>query len=159
MNTRQRFLMTAITALSTLAFSQSASADRLMMGEAQMLPRYRQECASCHMAYPPEFLSKPAWNRIMAGLDKHYGTDASLDAATVQEISKWLSQHAGTYKRVTPSSPQDRISTTPWFERKHRKIAADVFQRALIKSAANCAACHIKADQGNYDEDFVRIPK
>lgn len=141
------------------ALAGCANADQLMTSEAQMPPKYRQECASCHMAYPPEFLSKSAWSRIMKGLDQHYGTDASLDAATVQEISNWLNQYAGTYKRVTPTTRQDRISTAPWFERKHRKISADVVQRASIKTVANCAACHTKAVQGNYDEDYVRIPK
>lgn len=150
-------LTTALLAM--LATSRQAHADQPTMTEAQMLPKYRQECAGCHMAYPPGFLSKSAWTRIMNGLEKHYGSDASLDEASVREISKWLGQHAGSYKRVIESSPQDRITTTAWFERKHREIKPEVFKRASIKSAANCAACHVKADQGNFSDDFVRIPK
>jgi hypothetical protein len=34
-----------------------------------------------------------------------------------------------------------------------------VFRRASIKSAANCTACHGGADQGNFSEHAVRIPK
>lgn len=162
MMNRQRYLWTAALVagvVSVVSWAYPAHADSRMLSKAQMLPAYQQECASCHMAYSPEFLSKPAWNRIMQRLDKHYGTDASLDAATVKKISNWLAQHGGSYKRVTESSPEDRLSTTPWFVRKHREISPSVFQRASIKSAANCTACHMKAEQGNYDEDFVRIPR
>jgi mono/diheme cytochrome c family protein len=28
-----------------------------------------------------------------------------------------------------------------------------------VKSAANCIACHTQADQGNFDEHTVRIPR
>ena len=43
---------------------------------------YTQECGSCHLAFPPNLLPKASWQSVMHGLDKHYGSDASLDAAT-----------------------------------------------------------------------------
>lgn len=130
---------------------------------SRMLPRnvpeaYMQECASCHTAYPPGMLPARSWQRIMSGLDKHYGTDASLDAATVQQLSGWLLTHAGTYKRVNEEPPQDRLTRSAWFERKHRKIDAQVWKHASVKSPANCAACHTGADQGNYDDNSLRFP-
>ena len=94
----------------------------------------------------------------MTGLDKHYGTDASLDAATVQQLSHWLQSHAGTYKRVAEEPPQDRISKSAWFERKHRAIAPQVWALASVKSAANCAACHTGADKGMFDDDNLQYP-
>jgi mono/diheme cytochrome c family protein len=36
-----------------------------------VLPLYKQECAACHMAYPPGLLPARSWTRIMSGLDKH----------------------------------------------------------------------------------------
>ena len=96
---------------------------------------------------------------IMNGLGKHYGTDASLDAASAQKIGAWLQANAGTYKRVREEPPQDRMTQSNWFLRKHREVAPDVFRRASIKSAANCTACHGGADQGNFSEHAVRIPK
>ncbi|MFZ9480846.1 MAG: diheme cytochrome c [Burkholderiaceae bacterium] len=143
-----------IVSTATMAY-----ASKPMMAEAQMLAQYRQECSGCHMAYPPEFLSKPAWTRVMNSLSRHYGTDASLDPVTVKEISAWLHQHAGTYKRAVASSKEDRLTTTPWFIRKHDKIDATVYQRASIKSPANCAACHTAAHRGDFDDHNVRIPK
>jgi hypothetical protein len=60
---------------------------------------------------------------------------------------------------VREEPPQDRITQSNWFLRKHREVAPDVFRRTSIKSAANCAACHGGADQGNFSEHAVRIPK
>ncbi len=143
--------------LAALGFGQAALAD----GDRRMLPllpKYQQECAACHLAYPPGMLPAASWQRIMANLPKHYGTDASLDPATVGELSTWLGANAGTYKRVSEAPPQDRITTSAWFERKHRKLAPAVWKRAAIGSRANCAACHQGADKGRFDDDHVRIP-
>ena len=87
----------------------------IAMADGNVMPmkvpaKVQAECTSCHMVYPPAFLPKESWGRIMQGLDKHYGTDASLDAQSVKEISQWLNQHAGTYKRVSAPPPQDRIT-------------------------------------------------
>ena len=91
-----------------------ARADERGLQPQQMLPQYRQECAACHLAYPPGMLPARSWNRIMGGLDRHYGTDASLDAATVAQIGKWLEGNAGTYKRVSEAPPDDRITRSAW---------------------------------------------
>ncbi|MDO9095426.1 MAG: diheme cytochrome c [Rubrivivax sp.] len=121
-------------------------------------PAYTQECASCHTAYPPGMLPAASWQRIMTGLDRHYGTDASIDPATVQQIGQWLEAYAGTYKRVAEEPPQDRITRSAWFERKHRKVEPTVWKLPSVKSAANCSACHPGADQGDYDDDKLRMP-
>ncbi len=124
-----------------------------------LLPKYQQECAACHLAYPPGMLPAASWQRLMGGLDKHFGTDASLDAASIKEISTWLNANAGTYKRVREVPPNDRITQSAWFIRKHDEIPAATWKRASIKSAANCTACHTQADKGDFDEDHVRIPR
>jgi mono/diheme cytochrome c family protein len=126
---------------------------------AMMSERYRTECASCHLAYPPALLPLASWRRLLGSLDNHYGVDASLEPAEVLEISKWLEPLAGTYKKVREEPADDRITKAAWFVREHRKIDAEVWLRPSIKSAANCAACHITADEGNYNDKFVRIPK
>jgi mono/diheme cytochrome c family protein len=121
-------------------------------------PAYTQECAGCHLAYPPGLLPAASWQRLMGGLDRHYGTDASLDAATVRDLGRWLHAHAGTTKRVSQAPPQDRITRSAWFERKHRRIDAQVWRLASVKSAAHCAACHVGAEQGRFDDDALRLP-
>ena len=123
------------------------------------LPKYKQECAACHIAYPAGMLPPASWQRIMGGLKQHYGTDASLDEASVQEISRWLTTHAGTYKRVSEAPPQDRITTSAWFVREHREVPAAVWTRAAVGNKANCIACHSKAAEGSFNERDIRVPR
>ena len=120
---------------------------------------YTQECGSCHLAFPPNLLPKASWQRVMNGLDKHYGSDASLDAATQKQIDTWLQTYGGQGKRAREEPPLDRITRSAWFDRKHHEMSASTFKRASIKSRANCTACHRDAAQGDFDEDRVRIPK
>lgn len=137
----------------------TAWADSREMRASAMLPAYQQECAACHMAYPPGMLPAPSWGRMMKGLDKHYGTNASIDEATLRQINTWLQGHAGTYKRVREEPPQDKITTSAWFERKHQKIDPAVWKRPAVGGRAQCMACHTRADQGDFEDDRVRIPK
>jgi hypothetical protein len=123
------------------------------------LPAYQQECTACHQAYPPGMLPAESWQRVMGGLKTHFGVDASLDAATLKTLTPWLVANAGTWKRVSEPPPQDRITRSAWFERKHREIAAAVFKRPAIGSASNCKACHTASDQGDFNEHNVRIPR
>lgn len=155
---KSHFLARIATLMALLTLS-TAWADSREMPASAMLPAYRQECASCHMAYPPGMLPAPSWGRMMKGLDKHYGTDASIDEATLRQINTWLQGRAGTYKRVREEPPQDRITTSAWFEHKHRKIDPIVWKRPAVGGRAQCMACHTRADQGDFDDDRVRIPK
>lgn len=127
-----------------------------------MQPRYQQECAACHLAYPPGLLPAASWQRLMGTLPQHFGTDASLDPATVKEIGQWLQAHAADPRRSKAGAAapaEDRITRSAWFLREHREIAPAAWARPAIKSAANCAACHTRADQGDFDERHIRIPR
>ena len=124
-----------------------------------LLPKYRQECAACHVAYPPGMLPAESWQRLINNLPRHFGTDASLDAASAKELSAWLIANAGTYKRVREAPPQDRITTSAWFTRKHDEVPAAAWKRPAVKSPAQCSACHAQADQGDFNEHHVRIPR
>ncbi len=121
--------------------------------------KHQQECSSCHVAYPPGLLPAASWARIMGGLNKHFGTDASLDVASTTEIASWLQAHAGTDRRGREEPPQDRISKSNWFVRQHDEVSSSTFKRASIGSAANCSACHAGAAKGNFNEHEVHIPK
>ena len=107
-----------------------------------LLPKVQAECAACHIAYPAGMLPAPSWKRLMGSLDHHYGTDASLDEASVHE-----------------EPPQDRITTSAWFVRKHDELAPAIWKQAAVKSAANCIACHTRADKGSFREREITFPK
>ncbi len=152
----------AIRVLSGLLLALGVAHAALADGDKRMvplLPKYQQECAACHVAYPPGMLPAASWERVMANLPKHYGTDASLDEATVKEIGTWLNTNAGTYKRVREDPPQVRITRSAWFVRKHDEVSAVTWKLPAVRSASNCAACHTTADMGNFSERNLRIPK
>ena len=126
---------------------------------AQVNTKFQQECASCHMAYSPGLLPAASWAKIMAGLDRHFGADASVTPSETTEIANWLAKNASN--RWTASTAPLRISESAWFKAKHnsREIAPDVWKRASIKSPANCTACHSAADKGDFNENTIKIPK
>lgn len=140
------------------AASGLAAADEHRM-RTPPLPSYAQECASCHVAYPPGLLSAGSWQRLMSNLPRHFGTDASVDAATQAALTTWLTANAGTGRRVDAAPPEDRITRSAWFQREHRRVTTAVWQRPSIRSASNCGACHRDAAAGDFDEDAVAIPR
>lgn len=122
-------------------------------------PQYKKECASCHMAYPAGLLPSGSWQHLMGNLGQHYGNDASLDAASARAINQYLTSNAGTYKRVSEMPPEDRITESNWFRRKHGKhVNSSTWSRKSIGSPSNCSACHQGAEQGDFNEHSVRIP-
>ena len=124
---------------------------------------FEEECASCHMAYPPQMLDANSWRAVMNGLSKHFGSDASIDEKRRIAITDFLVAHSGGRKtgdtRDAQGKPLLRITETARFDKKHREIAAATWQRASIKSPANCTACHAQAAAGDYNERSIRIPK
>ncbi|MFZ6800754.1 diheme cytochrome c [Undibacterium sp. Di24W] len=140
-------------------FHLAMADDKANQASIPALPKYQQECAACHIAYPAGMLPAASWKRLMNNLPNHFGTDASLDAASVQQISQWLQQYGGTYKRVTTDAPQDRITKSAWFVRKHDEVSAQTWKLAAVKSPSNCMACHQQANLGDFNEQHVRIPR
>lgn len=148
---------TIFIAASLLLVSSSTFAAKMAM-PADVPASYEAECASCHMAYPPALLSEQSWKNLMSGLSKHFGTDASVDAKTQTEITGWLVKNAATRQKYSETAPENRITKTSWFIRKHDEVRADVWKRASIKSPANCGACHIDAAKGIFSENNIKIP-
>jgi hypothetical protein len=130
---------------------------------------YLDECGACHFAFQPELLPARSWEKMMNNLDDHFGTDASLDEETRADISaflRWDSAEKSSAKRAIKflkSIPANqsplRITETRYFIDKHDEITPDVYKRKAIGSAANCEKCHTTANKGNYDDEFVKVPR
>ncbi|MBI1422362.1 MAG: diacylglycerol kinase [Gammaproteobacteria bacterium] len=130
---------------------------------------YKEECASCHMAYPAELLPARSWQAILGKLDKHFGDNASLDSATQQRLLQYLQANsadaaatrlAQRQQRSIPAATTPlRISETAYIRRKHDEIPARLITaNPQVKSLSNCIACHQGAERGVFNEHQVRIP-
>jgi hypothetical protein len=112
-------------------------------------PLVKKECGSCHLAFPPRFLSAEAWGKILDTLPRHFGEDASLPEPTRQTIAAFYAAQAGH------SQPGLlRITQQSWWLREHRALGQARFAQA--KSRANCVACHSAAEAGIYENEGGR---
>lgn len=130
---------------------------------------YKEECASCHMAYPAWLLPARSWQKIMMKLDNHYGDNASLDPATLKILTQYLQDNSAENSRarrankilrsVARDSTPTRISELPYIRHKHDEIPNRYIKtNPKVKSLSNCLACHQGAEQGSFNEHQVRIP-
>lgn len=129
---------------------------------------YREECGSCHLAYPPGMLPAASWKAMLAELDRHFGQNAELDPQAAETLTAWLTANAaeaGTHPlsrkvlRSLDGAAPLRISEVPFIAREHREVKPSVWSRPAVGTVANCGACHGGAEQGDFDEDRIAIPK
>ena len=139
--------MRALLLAALCAVALRAAADKPRLAPD---PAYKAECGSCHVAYPPKLLPAGSWEQLMQRLDRHFGSDASLDAKMHEQISRYLAANAG--RRAAPPGTEPRITETRWFRKEHDEVPAALWKSAAVKSAANCGACHARAEQGDYDD-------
>jgi cytochrome b len=125
------------------------------------------ECASCHILYPPTLLPKKSWQIMMANLEDHFGDDASLDAKDTQSILAYLLDNAAEYSTSEASvnilkSLQNKdtiaITQTPFWKKRHHDIDAKYFKSKQVKSKANCKACHIDIEKGLIEDSNIKMP-
>ncbi len=155
----KRFASRAVLAAFAGCIAAIASAEEHGRRAVPLLPKYAQECGSCHVPYPPRLLPAGSWRSLMADLGRHFATDASLDEASAKAIGAWLEANAGSGKRAAATPPGNRITRSAWFLHEHDEIAPATWRRASVKSASNCAACHAGAERGLFNEHDVRIPR
>lgn len=143
---------------------------RYKTGAAAAVPEnalYKQECSSCHFLYQSWLLPARSWKALMDEQDKHFGENLGLEDDVKKQLLAYLtvnsSEKVGTRwaQRITTSSEgttPKRIMDVPWIKKEHREVA-NAFKRPSIGSASNCGACHTKGAEGNFDEDWVKVPK
>jgi len=49
-----------------------------------------EACGGCHFAYQPELLPSGSWDKILAGLDDHYGEVIEIDPKSKKDIVQYL---------------------------------------------------------------------
>lgn len=118
--------------------------------------KWKEECGSCHFAYPPRLLTAESWRELMGGLNKHFGANAELDAADNREILAFLERYAANGERF--SAATQRITDTPWFRREHRNISPKEWVHPEVRSRSNCTACHQNVARNMWSERNVSVP-
>jgi hypothetical protein len=118
---------------------------------------FNDECGACHLAFPPQFLPARSWQAIMAGLDSHFGENASLDPDTAKQITDYLVANAAgpgspVFRSIDPQTTPLRITETRLWKGIHNEIRASVYDRPDIKSKSNCLACHGGGARGGEDD-------
>lgn len=161
-NTTKRWILdlaawTAGLVASMVLLAHEAMADGKLASPVN--ERWRSECGSCHIAYPPQLLPAPAWQQLMSELGRHFGTDASLDPASAAEIAAYLERYSGSGRRAQRSPASLRITETSWFLHEHDEVAAASWKHPAVRSPANCAACHATADQGDFRKRNIHVPR
>jgi hypothetical protein len=106
---------------------------------------------------------------MMGGLKDHFGENASLDPATTQKLTVFLTENAADRvdsrrsRKIAISIPAQasplRFTETHYFKRQHDEVNAAVWKRKSIGSPANCVACHGRAEAGIFSDEEIRIPK
>lgn len=129
---------------------------------------WREECGSCHGVFHPSLLPARSWQKMMAEQDQHFGSDLALDEPTTQAVLAFMVSNAAeqqateaAYKigqSIPPEAAPQRITETPYWIRKHREISAADWANPLVKSKANCAACHSDADAGTFEDGAMQVP-
>jgi cytochrome b len=130
-------------------------------------PAHQRECGACHYAFNPGLLPAASWAGLMTSLREHFGEDASLDDHTTRSLAIWLvenaaetfdTESANRFRIVAPEDPH-RITSTPYWVRKHARIPLPVFTRRSVGGKVNCQACHRDAESGRYDDQAIAIPE
>ena len=131
-------------------------------------PTYRETCGTCHFAYQPELLPSASWQKILDGLDDHFGEAIKLDPDTRKIITEYVKVNAADHSsakraveimRCLGTRTPLRITEIPYILRKHHKVPPKVLKRDSIGSLSNCSACHTTAENGIYEDDYVVIPR
>lgn len=138
--------------------------ERYYPAPVKLNPMYNEECGGCHMAYPAALLPPGSWQKIMAGLENHFGENAELDATATQAIENYLvrasasSRNRKLLRNLGARTPR-RITKLPYFVQEHDEIPRKfIAGNDKVSSLSQCNACHQGAERGRFDEDDVVIP-
>jgi hypothetical protein len=107
---------------------------------------YLENCASCHVAIPPEVFPTETWRRLLQEQNQHYGKQLKpLTGPSLLVMWDYLRTFSRPGKE-NESVPY-RMSESRFFKALHPRV--DVPQTTKVGS---CVSCHPGAVQFNYRE-------
>ncbi|CCQ75060.1 cytochrome b/b6 domain-containing protein [Magnetospira sp. QH-2] len=128
---------------------------------------YATECGDCHHAFHPSLLDSATWDRVMAGLDSHFGEDASLDPETTDLLNQALRDQSAEFfdtkgaRAFTGPNATDplRITNRSKWSKIHEDLNDALFRHARVGSRTNCGGCHQDAATGLFADRSITLPE
>jgi hypothetical protein len=131
-------------------------------------PLWREECGACHLAFHPSLLPARSWKAMMEGQSSHFEEDLFLEQDTVKEIETFLAENAAEQGlteaawKINRSIPKTetllRITEAPYWIKKHQEISDAVWEHPKVNGKVNCAACHMDAEAGTFEDAAMHLP-
>lgn len=131
-------------------------------------PIWRAECGACHLAFHPSLLPARSWKAMMDGQASHFEEDLFLEPDTAKEIETFLLKNAAEQGlteaawKINRSVPKAetplRITETAYWINKHREISDAVWEHPRVNGKVNCAACHLDAEAGTFEDAAMHLP-
>jgi cytochrome b len=131
-------------------------------------PIWREECGACHLAFHPSLLPARSWKAMMEGQASHFGEDLFLEQDTVKEIETFLVKNAAEQglteaawkinRSIQKTETLLRSTEAPYWIKKHQEISDAVWEHPKVNGKVNCAACHIDAEAGTFEDAAMHLP-
>jgi len=113
-------------------------------------------------------LPSGSWEKVLAGLEDHFGEMLDLDPGARKIVTEYLKANAAEHSsakravkimRSLRNRTPLRITEIPYIREKHDEVSPKVLKRESIGSLSNCPACHTTAERGIYEDDYVATPR
>ncbi len=129
-----------------------------------------EKCATCHKHYPPYMLPQASWEKMMDGLENHFGErimENNITRAEQHSIRDYLVSHSAehsshklAYKTLISLGEIRPLSITksPYWRKAHEHLPPTLFQDPLVKDTSNCFACHKNLEYGIFDNRLIHLP-
>lgn len=101
----------------------------------------------------------------MSDLENHFGDDAYVEEETHNIILKFLEQNSAetstkeaAFMILDSLKNKDIIAITKsnYWKKTHKNIDNNIFSNSLVKSKANCKACHNDIEKGLIEDENIK---
>lgn len=145
----------AIAAVAVAVAAATMAHTQALIKNPATPPPAMQQCADCHILYPPQMLPQRSWAAILEQLADHFGDNATVPGAARSRIAAYLAANAadgpattgrgklymsGLADDVTPA----RITVTPWWNQIHADYDFGGGKHIDRRVAPRCLTCHAK---------------
>ena len=129
-----------------------------------------EKCSKCHKHYPPFMLPQASWEKMIEGLDNHFGeriTENNITKSEQISIKEYLISHSAeysthklAYKTLVSLGEMRPLSITksPYWRKSHAHLPPELFKSTVVKDKSNCFACHKNFEYGIFDNRFIHLP-